>query len=210
MEEPPRRSGFSVWLAAATTLVIGIGIGFASGYRIGKGQAVVAPSEKPAAATSGATGGQPFSESSVSEPINLNPPPIIPAPEKSAGPPNEASAGPRRGPDRAAGPAPQPQPGKTPGAVGRVPPRTQAVAADPPAPPSPIPTGPGSLQVVSRPAGAQVIVDGKNIGKTPLTISEVAVGFHNIQLELTGFKGWSTTVGVKPGASTRVAASLEQ
>ena len=213
---------------------------------MGHGQTVVAtPGENPAAPTSGATGGQSFSESSVSEPINLNAPQIVPAPEKTAGPlrgPQSAaepapqrpqapgsSAGPLRGQPAVAGPAPQGPRGpdasagplrgqqsvagpalqrpEAPAAVGRVPPRANATAADPPAP---VVAGPGTLQVVSRPPGAQVIVDGKTIGKTPLTISDVAAGDHSVQLVLTGFKGWSTTVDVKAGSSTRVAASLEQ
>jgi hypothetical protein len=62
---------------------------------------------------------------------------------------------------------------------------------------------------VSRPAGAQVILDGRVIGKTPVTIPDVAAGAHSIRLELPGFKGWATTVDVK-GVTTRVAASLEQ
>lgn len=221
IEEPRPRSGVSIWLAAAAALVIGIGIGFASGYRTGKGSTSVpaAAIENPAA-TSGATGGQPFSESSVPEPVKLNPEPSPSAP-----------AGPLRGLKPAAEPAPQTKerqlkpaaepatrsreqgqptegrPAKAPTAVGRVPPRTQAVAADPP---EPAVTGPASLEVLSRPSGAQVILDGRAIGKTPMTIPDVATGFHDIRLELSGFKGWSTTVGVKPGIATRVAASLEQ
>jgi hypothetical protein len=74
----------------------------------------------------------------------------------------------------------------------------------------PSPTGPASLEVVSRPPGAQVILDGRPIGKTPMTIPDVSIGFHDIRLELSGFKEWSTTVGVKAGSATRVAASLEQ
>ena len=205
IEAPRPRSGVSIWLAAAAALVIGIGIGFASGYRAGKGSVSVAATAtgKPAA-TTGATSGQPFSESSVQEPVNLNPEPIPSAP-----------AGPRRGPQPAAAPAPQQpttpqQPTKGRGAstaVGRVPPRTQAVAADLP---EPAVTGPASLEVVSRPSGAQVILDGRVIGKTPMTIPDVATGDHSIRLELAGFKGWATSVGVKAGTATRVAASLEQ
>ena len=202
IEEPRRHSGVSVWFAAAAALVVGIGIGFASGYRAGLGSTPVSATapENPAP-TSGATGGQPFSESSVQEPLNLNPEPIVPSPATVAGP--------QRGPQPAAAPAPQqPTKGKpAPTAVGRVPPRTQAVAADPS---EPALTGPASLEVVSRPSGAQVIFDGRAIGKTPITIPDVATGFHDIRLELSGFKGWSTTVGVKAGIATRVAASLEQ
>ena len=79
-----------------------------------------------------------------------------------------------------------------------------------PAPAEIAPAGPASLEVVSRPAGAQVFFDGRSIGKTPITIPDVATGFHDVRLELAGFKGWSTTVGVKAGIATRVAASLEQ
>jgi len=43
-----------------------------------------------------------------------------------------------------------------------------------------------------------------------MTIPDVAAGGHNIRLELSGFKGWATTVDVKAGSAARVAASLEQ
>jgi hypothetical protein len=55
-----------------------------------------------------------------------------------------------------------------------------------------------------------VIVDGRAVGTTPITIPDVAAGSHNIRLELAGFKGWATTVDAKAGIATRVAASLEQ
>jgi len=82
--------------------------------------------------------------------------------------------------------------------------------AEKPAPAEIPPAGPASLEVVSRPSGAQVILDGRVIGKTPMTIPDVATGDHSIRLELAGFKGWATSVGVKAGTATRVAASLEQ
>ena len=71
-------------------------------------------------------------------------------------------------------------------------------------------TGPGSLQVLSRPAGAQVILDGQIVGKTPLTIPDVSAGSHDVRLELPGFNRWATTVEVPAGKPARVAASLEQ
>ena len=71
-------------------------------------------------------------------------------------------------------------------------------------------SGPGSVQVISRPAGAQVILDGRLVGRTPLMIADVTPGEHSIRLELSGFQQWATTVDVKPGGAQRVAASLEQ
>jgi len=203
-EEPHPRRGFSIWLAAALALVFGIIIGFASGYRAGKGASTVEVSGAPNPAPTSGAGGRTFSESSVSEPVNLNAAPIEGEPDKPAG---------------------QRQPANAPAAVEPVPPRTQAIApsttlrapraatrsaANPPGPTTPSATGPGSLQVVSRPDGAQVVLDGRAAGKTPLTILDVAPGAHSIRLELPGFKRWATTVDVNAGDAKRVAASLEQ
>jgi hypothetical protein len=73
-------------------------------------------------------------------------------------------------------------------------------------------TVPGSagLQVDSRPAGAQVLVDGTRVGVTPLQLPTVAAGTHTIRIELPGFRPWATSVTVVSGQRTRVAASLEQ
>lgn len=68
----------------------------------------------------------------------------------------------------------------------------------------------GSLQVLSRPEGANVIVDGNVVGRTPLVLSEVRAGTHDVRIELEGFRPWATSVSVKAGARARVAASLEQ
>ena len=70
-------------------------------------------------------------------------------------------------------------------------------------------TGPASLQVASRPGGAEVIVDGKSVGRTPLSM-EMSPGSHEVRLSLPGFKSWTTTVDVKPGITVRVSGSLEQ
>jgi hypothetical protein len=63
--------------------------------------------------------------------------------------------------------------------------------------------------VVSRPSGAEVIVDGPPVGRTPLSI-EVSSGAHTVRLSLPGFNPWQTTVNVQPGSPMRVSGSLEQ
>jgi hypothetical protein len=68
----------------------------------------------------------------------------------------------------------------------------------------------GSLLVDSRPAGAQVSVDGQVMGTTPLTLPDVQPGAHRIVLEIPGFNQWITMARVTAGNRTRVAASLEQ
>ena len=69
--------------------------------------------------------------------------------------------------------------------------------------------GTGSLQVASRPSGAQVFVDDSLIGTTPLLLSDVAAGSRSLRIELAGYKIWTTSVRVKPSARFRVSARLE-
>jgi hypothetical protein len=67
----------------------------------------------------------------------------------------------------------------------------------------------GSLQVASRPSGAQVFIDDNLIGTTPLLLSNVAAGSRHLRVELSGYKIWTTSVRIEPSARRRVSASLE-
>jgi hypothetical protein len=75
---------------------------------------------------------------------------------------------------------------------------------------APAGTATAGLQIDSRPAGAQVWVDGAPAGVTPLLLLKVSVGTHSVRIELPGFRPWTTSVSVATGERTRVAASLEQ
>jgi hypothetical protein len=68
----------------------------------------------------------------------------------------------------------------------------------------------GTLVVESRPAGAKVFLDGRGVGVTPLTVSDVSVGSHVVRLDLAGHQRWSTSIRVVAGERERVAASLEE
>jgi hypothetical protein len=66
------------------------------------------------------------------------------------------------------------------------------------------------MQVLSRPVGAQVFLDGALVGSTPLVIPTVRPGRYAVRMELAGHRPWTTLVRVAPGERARVAASLEQ
>jgi len=55
---------------------------------------------------------------------------------------------------------------------------------------------PGSIEVRSEPSGALVVLDGKDVGKTPLTITEVAPGVRNVRVVLSGYKSYESSVEV--------------
>jgi hypothetical protein len=65
------------------------------------------------------------------------------------------------------------------------------------------------LYVDSNPRGASVLLDGKNIGMTPLTLNNVSVGSHVVRIEMPGKRSWASTTRVVAGETARVTGSLE-
>jgi hypothetical protein len=55
-----------------------------------------------------------------------------------------------------------------------------------------------------------VLLDGRAVGRTPLTLRSLPAAEYRIQMELEGFRPWSTTVKVAAGEQSKVAGSLER
>ena len=85
-------------------------------------------------------------------------------------------------------------------------------AAPAPRPATPAPATPaartGSLVIESRPIGATIILNGREVGTTPMTIDDLEPGTYTVQLQLPNFRPIRTTVRVVAGARARAAASL--
>ncbi len=88
---------------------------------------------------------------------------------------------------------------------------TSPPAAAPAAQPAPsaVAVETGTVMVNTRPGGAEVYVDGRLVGATPLTLVDVAPGSHAIRLVRAGYREWTTTIDVAAGQEVLVAASLE-
>jgi hypothetical protein len=67
----------------------------------------------------------------------------------------------------------------------------------------------GSLYVDSRPRGATVLVDGRDAGRTPLSIPELAIGMHVVKIEMDGKKPVTATPRIVAGQTERVTVTLE-
>jgi hypothetical protein len=67
----------------------------------------------------------------------------------------------------------------------------------------------GSMFVDSRPRGARVLVNGKQVGTTPLRLTDLPIGSHVVRLELENHRIWSTSARVQAGQESRVSGSLE-
>jgi eukaryotic-like serine/threonine-protein kinase len=65
------------------------------------------------------------------------------------------------------------------------------------------------LSIESKPSGAVVFLDGRQVGTTPLTFPLVNVGAHAVRITLEGYRPWSGSVQVSATEPNRVGASLE-
>jgi len=68
----------------------------------------------------------------------------------------------------------------------------------------------GSLRVDSQPVGARVSFDGAIVGETPVVVTDITPGEHQIGLDLdrTGYQPWSSSVVVVAGRVERVLAVM--
>ncbi len=66
------------------------------------------------------------------------------------------------------------------------------------------------LYVVSTPAKANVYVDGVLAGVTPFMQSNIATGMHIIQVRLSGYDDWKSTIEVPKNGSKTISVLLNQ
>lgn len=68
----------------------------------------------------------------------------------------------------------------------------------------------GSLDVTSTPHDADVTIDGKSYGKTPLTIEQLLEGQHQVVISLKDYKNESRTVQIFENESAQIDAILNK
>jgi len=68
----------------------------------------------------------------------------------------------------------------------------------------------GSLEITSIPKGAKILVDGKELGKTPMTLEHQWAGKPVITLSLEGFMDYVATPEIKGGKSADLEATLQE
>lgn len=66
----------------------------------------------------------------------------------------------------------------------------------------------GELRVSSAPVGATVLLDGRRIGRTPLTLGGVRPGRHVVTVERQGFETTAREVTIRPGGVFEAAIDL--
>ena len=74
-------------------------------------------------------------------------------------------------------------------------------------PVQPVQPGTGTLSVNSNPSGAEVLVEGRLVGSTPLNLV-LRPGRVDLELRLGGYQTFRTSAQIRPGETTVVNASL--
>jgi hypothetical protein len=67
----------------------------------------------------------------------------------------------------------------------------------------------GSLYIDSRPRGARVMIDGRFVGTTPFRMPGIAVGRHDVRLELDGYRVATQPVNVTAGRESNLRITLD-
>ncbi len=66
----------------------------------------------------------------------------------------------------------------------------------------------GAIDISSQPDGAMIYVDGKESGRTPSVLKDIAAGSRTITIAADGFEKWSRKVVVVKGEVAKFAAEL--
>jgi hypothetical protein len=73
-----------------------------------------------------------------------------------------------------------------------------------------LPPPTGTLQVNANVVGALVVLDGRNVGITPLLLRDVPAGEHRIKVHAKGHRIWQGRFRLPGQGRTRVAVQLER
>ncbi len=68
----------------------------------------------------------------------------------------------------------------------------------------------GAVSIKSEPSNARTMVDGKEVGTTPITITDLESGIHNIEVSLAGFENWSEKLDIKSDIENSITATLHK
>jgi hypothetical protein len=80
------------------------------------------------------------------------------------------------------------------------PPSSSLAAAD-------LALAPSSVEFESTPDGAEIVIDGNVVGRTPSTL-RLTPGHHAIEIRMAGYRTWSRTMVVDPESHPSVRATL--
>ncbi|MCP4411796.1 MAG: PEGA domain-containing protein, partial [Gammaproteobacteria bacterium] len=67
----------------------------------------------------------------------------------------------------------------------------------------------GAVHINSKPPNAKTIIDGKVVGNTPITISDLKPGTYNAEIMIDGYVNWKESVDVIANKEVAIDAELQ-
>ena len=217
---PPRSAAApqsDMWMARLLLVAVGAALGLSVGYAVWGRQAprdsgvpstaAVGPDQpgapEPSASASPSVQGMAPAAATTAAPLAQN---AVPAPAIVPTAPAPSTETP---PPAPTAPAASAKAGEAPGApAAAVTPRARARREAEAARARVTPARLGSVRATSTPPGAMVMLDGKLVGKSPMTVRNLAPGRHTIEFRRQGHRPVTLQVQVEAGASARVSATL--
>ncbi|MBC8552808.1 MAG: PEGA domain-containing protein, partial [Candidatus Brocadiales bacterium] len=68
----------------------------------------------------------------------------------------------------------------------------------------------GSININSNPSNATIHIDGKKVGETPETITDLSPGMHLVEVIMAGYEIWSESVDVRGDMENTLTAKLQE
>jgi hypothetical protein len=66
----------------------------------------------------------------------------------------------------------------------------------------------GTLDVLTKPSGASIILNGKNYGTTPYTINKLLIGDYSVELSKNGFNTLTKAISIQEGITAEINEPL--
>ena len=68
----------------------------------------------------------------------------------------------------------------------------------------------GSLDIISTPRDATITIDGKEVGKSPLSVEEILEGEHQIVISIDGYEKETKYIVIKEGEMANIEVALKE
>jgi hypothetical protein len=66
----------------------------------------------------------------------------------------------------------------------------------------------GQLRIATTPSDAEIYLDGKKMGITPITLREILIGDYNLELRKTGYASYTQNIKIKHNETTDINETL--
>ena len=67
----------------------------------------------------------------------------------------------------------------------------------------------GSINLKSNPSNAKALIDGREVGTTPISITDLKPGTHQVEARMDGYYDWRESVEIVPGKEIELTATLQ-